>query len=248
MTSARTVLLVFSVVVLLNPLSSPAEAGEWYFGALVGGAFPSDTNVRGTSSEDVTTTTFKARDARVDSSPVFGAKGGLCPGLLGNFCLELEFDHLRPKIRKKAVDSPLLSGQTLSQLDLGVWSLGPNVIGRLGFFSESGYPLETRLHLYLGVGPAFIWTRGKHKDPGLFVDAPMAGKTDTDFSVGVQSLAGLKYFMTKNVAVFAEYQFNHWSPEFKFSATGPGGFVERESWKTKVNAHMFYVGLAVHFN
>ena len=141
------------------------------------------------------------------------------------------------------------------RLDLNVWTLGLNAVGRIGFLPEGGYPLGRRLHLYQGVGPSFVWTRAKFKD--RIAAEFFAGKKDTDFSVGVQALTGLKYFITKNLAVFWEYKFKYWDPDFKFSLTGdftqsvPGaGFVTTNPTQNinlkGLYTNSFYVGLAFH--
>jgi len=245
----------------------PAHANEWYIEGFVGGAFTLDTDVKSTGTPifDNSTKIFppSAKDVSLDSSPVVGAKGGLCPNFFLNLCVELEFDYFQPEIEEQVVrgrqrvetvaSAEIREFVSPPRLDLSVWTLGLNAVGRIGFFPEAGYPLGRRFHLYLGAGPSFIWTKAEFKDRtfGQF----FAGKKDTDFSVGVQALTGIKYFITKNLGVFAEYKFKHWDPHFEFSRSGsfPSVFaasIENPTQKinpSSLNANLFYVGLAFHF-
>lgn len=243
----------------------PAKASEWYLGGFVGGAFTLDTDVKSTGTP-INGVLFpgSGNNVSLDASPLVGAKGGLCLGFFPNLCAEIEFDYFQPKIggesaSGKQVIVPIQVGSqrefsSVPRLDLNVWNLGVNAVGRMGFLSEAGYPLGRRLHLYLGVGPSFVWTRAKFKDRtfGIF----FAGKKDTDFSVGVQALTGIKYFITENLAVFAEYKFKHWDPHFKFSRTGSfvssGGAAVTLNPTQKINpsslnTNLFYMGLVFHF-
>lgn len=115
-------------------------------------------------------------------------------------------------------------------------------VGRMGFLRETGYPLGRRLHLHLGVGPSFVWTRAE------FRTSPFAGTKDTDFTVGVQALAGVKYFITKNLAVFGEYKFKHWDPGFRFSTEDSVGRLFSEKFNPDgLDVNVFNTGLAFHF-
>ncbi len=272
------------LAVLLGLASAPAPANaqmksnEFYLAGFVGGAFLNRTDL------DITHDTgppsggggggslieIKARGVTFDSSPVVGAKGGFCPGALPNLCVELEFDHLNPKIENQVVKGdvtddgvPIFSQAGVHALDLSVWNLGLNLIGRVAFLPESGYPLGGRMHLYGGAGPSFVWTHAKEigcESSALVVGisatiANDCGKSDTDFSVGVQALGGVKFFITKNLAVFGEYKFKHWTSDFRFSHSGPAGGVVGAAAATldtrienvTFNTHLFYVGLAYHF-
>ncbi len=246
--------------------AAPAEVSDWYIAGFVGGAFPLDTDLKSTDAfidqVDGTilstfTITSKGKDVSFDASPLVGGKGGLCPGFFPNLCLEIEFDYFEPKFERQTVRGrqtftfdgfsfPSGVGPTsFPQLDLSVWNLGLNTIGRVGLLPNARYPLGHRLHLYLGVGPSFIWTTARLKEFGV-----LAGKKDTDFSVGVQALTGFRYFVTKNVSLFGEYKFKHWNPDFKFSqVTSFNGFSSTERLKinpSSLNANLFYVGLAFH--
>ena len=269
---------LFAVLGLLGAAPSPAEAQnwaknwEWYAAGFVGGAFPNNDDFKITNDSlyvgipPPTTTEIKVRDGTFLASPLAGVKGGVCPSLFPNFCVELEFDHFNPtldtQVAKGETSFPPFFGNVsfapAGKLDLSVWDLGLNLIGRLPLLKESGgYPLGGRLHLYAGAGPDFVWT--KARDQCISFVSPggsgiVCGKTDTDFSLGVQALGGLKFFITKNLALFGEYKFNHWRSELKFSGSGQSTvFVAATFNETSkithldFNVNLFSVGLALHF-
>jgi len=199
------------------PGAMPAKSSDWYIGGFVGGAFTLNPDVTLTRNFSSGTSVIKGKDVSFDASPLVGAKSGLCPGYFPNLCVELEFDYFQPSVDEQfargVVIRPTSVGDEASiiDVDLSVWNLGLNAVGRMGFLQEPGYPLERRLHLYLGVGPLFVWTRGQSGS------SPTGGEKDKNFSVGVQALTGIKSFITKNLAVFGEYKFKHWDPgRFKF--------------------------------
>ena len=69
------------------------------------------------------------------------------------------------------------------------------------------------------------------------------GQKDTDTTVGVQALAGIKVFITKHLAAFTEYKFSHHKAEVRFTDE----FLGRTNVTTTLNTHYLYGGLAFHF-
>ena len=235
------------------PGAMPAKTSDWYIGGFVGGAFTLNPDVTLTRNFSVLPSVQKGENVSFDASPLVGAKSGLCPGYFPNLCVELEFDYFQPSVDGQSVrgvttfPTRVIESVFITKVDLSVWNLGLNAVGRMGFLQEPGYPLERRLHLYLGVGPLFVWARGQSGS------APTGGEKDTTFSVGVQALTGIKYFITKNLAVFGEYKFKHWDPgRFKFICRLEfclGGSVDRidEFDPDSLNVNVFNMGLAFHF-
>ena len=252
----------FLVAGILGLLSAmPAQASEWYLGALVGGSFPADIDMKSkmVAPSENEVFTYKTKNLDLNNSAVVGAKGGVCPGFFPYLCLELEFDYFWPSIagqtatnRGTACESDScdsFSSSRRHKADIRVANLDPMLIARYAFLQAAGYPLGGRLHLYAGVGPAFLWTTAKIKTNEFGIDEVadnLSGKKDTDFAVGVAVPVGIKYFFTKNLAIFAEYKYKHWSPSFKFSATEEGDPFKLTT-KTHMNANLVYVGLAWHF-
>lgn len=212
---------------------------DWYLAAFVGGAFTSQTSIVLERSNPFFVSVNRAKDVSVNTSQVVGVKAGLCPSYFLNLCGELEFDHFRPNIDEQQARGVVIGpGGTspqafVSNVDLSAWNLGLSAIARFGLLADSGYPLGKRLHFYLGGGPSFLWTEARSGS------APTGGREDSKFAVGVHALSGLKYFITKNLAVFGEYKFKHWEPHsFNLGADRfePGSF----------NSHLYYLGLALH--
>ncbi len=249
-----------------------ASAWEWYFGGFVGGAFPQDIHFTEERLSNQTNAIISRTTNRsLNSSLVGGAKAGVCPRFFPYLCAEVEFDYFTPDMEGEAPFQG--SGQSvddfvnrlpLSPFDFHVYDLGLNLIGRVPLLKQRGYPLDGRLHLYLGAGPAFIWTTAQ--DRGCVFGATLSGEsaeggialtvgrnesrcnqTDSDFSVGVQALGGFKFFLTKYLAVFTEYKFKHWSADFPFSGAGLGGGAPPQVRDIDFNVHLFYVGLAFHY-
>jgi len=205
--------------------------------------------------------------SQLEPSLMGGGKAGVCPRFFPYLCAELEFDYFQPDMEGQNPFQTPFSGVAdafrrlpLARFDFRVYDLGLNLIGRMAILKEAGYPLGGRLHLYLGAGPSFIWTTAKDKDcvSGLEITSqPSEGgilllpvlnpsrcnQTNTDFSVGVQALAGGKFFLTKHVALFSEYKFKHWRSDFVFQSGG-GGY---QIGDVDFNVHLVYVGLAFHF-
>lgn len=277
----------------------PAQANEWYIGGFVGGAFLQNTDVRTNVFPNeffgLVSKTLTGANVSLDSSPAVGAKAGGCPSFFLYLCSELEFDYFQPKLAHQFTGNVPRIGagltpdtfffflQTLGErtgqlprFDFNVHNLGLNLIGRLPLIKEPGYPLGGRMHLYLGAGPSFVWTKAQNKDclasgsvesvfqteEGLQT-IPLGviecAHSDTRFDVGVQALGGAKFFMTKNLALFGEYKFKHWNADFNF----PSRFVRAEGSSfdpsnlqrlqgtflrnVDFNAHLFYLGMAYHW-
>ena len=201
-----------------------------------------------------------------------GAKAGVCPGFFPYLCAELGFDYLRPTLGTQTTAGTTTSVSTfngspvstftsnvaqVSRVDLNVWDLGLNLIGRFGVLPEPDYPLGKRMHLYLGAGPSVVWTQAKNVCTGFFLTTTeVCGGKDTDTTIGVQALAGVRVFITKNLAIFGEYQFKHWAADFSFSSaasqTFSPDFQTTGQAQTKItdvdfNVQMFSIGLSFHF-
>ena len=268
-----------------RPTDAEALSWEWYVGAFVGGAFPMSDDVKVTRSESDTftspffapfstslTETAAARGVTYDASALVGGKAGTCPGFFPYLCVELDFDYFQPTLGAQTTGGRTTATLTLdgsqfgpfttanfaeiTRVDFSVWDLGFNLIGRFGFLPESDYPLGKRMHLYLGAGPSVVWTRAKNVCSGFpGSDTQICGGTDTNTSVGVQALAGVRFFITKQLAVFGEYKFKHWTADFSFSGNATqdlGTFQVAEKTQTRItdldfNVQMFSIGLSFHF-
>jgi len=135
-----------------------------------------------------------------------------------------------------------LFGELPLEFQLNLALLRFNFMGRYGL-SVSPEFKNGRTQLYAGAGPAILITKIKDKE-GFIADP--AGQSDTDTSLGVDVKAGLRFLITKNWDIFAEYRFLHGSAEVKFRDDAPPPTTEKVS--TTINAHLIGGGISFHFD
>ena len=239
-------------------LAATPAAAEPYLAGFLGVALTPDQDLR-TEFQLNGTPIINGRvhDLELETSAVFGGKVGyffdrlLGPGHLG---LEVEAYHFRSDAdaqtaRFKGVllgavtDMPL----RLQEADIDVTAVALNVLYRLPLAVSAEFP-RGRVQPYVGVGlGAYIATLETTTTP--FDD----NKTieDTDAKPGVQVLAGARWFLTPNLALFAEYKFLHTQPfSFRFQASGTiGGFPLTETARDRasISSHHIYGGIGWHW-
>ncbi len=110
--------------------------------------------------------------------------------------------------------NPHLKQQDLETITLGVPTGSANFAGahvRVATWAVNWiarYPGE-RFQPYLGAGPGIFWGRLSGIDFG----------TGSDTSLGLNALAGIRIFLTKQLAVFGEYKYNRTSFDFGGTAS-----------------------------
>ncbi len=215
----RTLSILIALLFVSSTLSAQAE---FYVGGQVGLNSPLDlTNVQGTGAATGITLT----DLEVDKMVVFGAKvGGYFPKSLNWLGGEIEVYHTDSDIKQQPVtiSAPILgltASGTLNAIDLAITTVAFNILVR--------YPHET-WQPYAGVGG------------GLNV-ARLSGTgtvSETAYLPTLNFLAGLKFFVTEQVAVFGEYKFNY----------GSGWEFEDNSIEFDYSTNMFLGGVSYHFD
>ncbi len=213
---------------------APTASGEWYAGVYVGASFPVGSDVEATAPGAQVT----AHDVDFKTSAVFGGKVGHWLKPLPWLGLEIEAYHHDPDAPAQTVSftvggTPAGTDQ-IGKVELGVTIIGLNLLVRLP--GEMVQP-------YAGVGPALFVTRIRDTGQGGASIITPTGQKDTDVGIGVQALAGLKVFVTKQLAVFTEYKFSHHKAEVRFADEFLGG----TDVSTTLNIHFLYGGLAFHF-
>jgi opacity protein-like surface antigen len=108
---------------------------------------------------------------------------------------------------------------------------------RLPLVKSADFP-NGRLQPYASVGPAIFIS--KAEDTTNF--APPANQSDTDTSVGFKVGAGVTFLFTKNIGIFGEYRYTHFSPEFEFTTAGV-----KSKTETDINTHHLLVGASFRF-
>jgi opacity protein-like surface antigen len=253
------------VIVLCGGLAlataGPAHA-ELYLAVFGGTAFTesktTETRLDLTSGMG-TVTLLDGTFSEVDfhDSLLVGAKLGyffdrpLFGGQLGS---ELELSYTEPHASRQTVTfsgtmlgSPTTTDISIQSASFDVFGVAVNLLYRLPLLTSPGYP-HGRLQPYIGAGAgAFIATMSTRTSP---FDANTSVE-DTDVRPGVQALAGLKFFVVRNVALFAEYRFTQTDEfEFNFRAHGTvGGSPATETARDRsdLTQHHAAFGLAIHW-
>jgi opacity protein-like surface antigen len=186
---------------------------------------------------------FGGRD--LANSVVYGAKlGYFHPGRLNWLGLEVEGFSTTPHIEQ---------GAGFQGSHLRVTTLAFNVIARTklgcrnrdvddrtvrrdrddvhGYWDPLAENARCPLQLYAGAGPGIFWADASNQ----------FGHSTDSGRVGLNALAGAKYFMTRNVAIFGEYKYNY--AHFNFSE------IQGSTAGLSGNYHASHVvgGLAFHF-
>lgn len=208
-------LRLLSVVVGLIgvPVSVGSVHAEIYVAGQVGYTAPNDLSdvqtVQGISGLGVS-------DLQLHDSVVYGAKLGYYFSGVKWLGVETELFHTSPHAKQQPVT---LAGMTTTSpgfnLNVTTWAI--NALVR--------YPGE-KFQPYAGVGLGVF-----------FAEAKFQGQSDKDTVPGLNALAGLRYFLTERVALFAEYKYNRAAFEF----TNAIGI------KADYSANHFLGGLSVHF-
>lgn len=107
--------------------------------------------------------------------------------------------------------------------------------GRHPSYHDEHSPLEENarcpLQVYAGAGPAIFFAETSNQ----------FGRSTDNAEVGVNALAGLKYFVHRNMAIFGEYKFNYAGFDFTQIQGTTAGI------QGNYKASHFVGGLAIHF-
>ncbi len=149
----------------------------------------------------------------MQNSLAYGGKVGVYP-YHGSLGFELDVFHSTPHV-KNLDDSP--------GIHLGVTNVGANLLLR--------YPGAT-FQPYLGIGPGILIAH---------LSRSVQTESDTQVSIGLNVLTGLRAFVTPNVAVFTEYKFTDAKFDFNGAFGSFGGF------NSTYRAHQVFIGVSYHF-
>lgn len=216
---ARVVPLLASVAVLL--FATQPLFAEPYGGGFLGGTIPADVDIK----EKFPAVTFEIEQADVDSSFAGGLKLGYWLDGLPYVGFESGLDFYLAD-----VPSQVAGGIVLNTTDVFVTAWEFTLMGRLPLEVSHRYP-RGRFHPYLGLGPGIFFVTGER------------GSEDSDTVVGLQLLAGLKAFLSPNLALFFEYKYHAFTP--KFDVFDPLFGNGKDEFKYRVN--MLVIGIAYHF-
>jgi opacity protein-like surface antigen len=103
--------------------------------------------------------------------------------------------------------------------------------GHYGFLPDSEVP-SGRLHPYVGVGPAVVWTGIDIKD--------LATKTTSN--VALVAEAGIRYMALPNVSLDLAFRYRYYTPSWDFSFPN-----EKVSLDATINSYSVLTRVAYHF-
>ena len=210
-------------------------------------------------------TTLAARGisltAQVRDSAVFGGKFSYWFDFFPFVGAELDISTFSPDITVPSqplgqtrftigpVDQNGRPAGTAFKFNLSVLDIGMNVLGRYPLLQGPEFP-RGRLQPYLGVGPALFVTSIEDTRPTS--DPNSLGSKSLAFG-GFHVLAGVKFFLLKQLALFAEYKFTHFTADLS-GVSGSGRSSTNQSTANfslsatqNIDGSQFYGGLAYHF-
>ncbi|MGH7309417.1 MAG: outer membrane protein [Candidatus Rokuibacteriota bacterium] len=244
---------------LILGATSPAHA-ELYL-AVFGGAAFSESKVTETRIDlSPLGTALDGKLDKVDFNDSFlvGAKFGYFftrPFLGGHFGTELELYYTQPEASSQTVTFsgtglgvPPNNQLPLPSVSFEVFTVALNLLYRLPLFTSEAYP-NGRLQPYIGVGVGAFFAKMETRASILEADPRIK---DRDEQPGVQALGGLKFFVTRNVALFAEYRFaqtDEFTFDFKAQGTVMGGIPVTETARDRsdLTQHQAAFGIAIHW-
>jgi opacity protein-like surface antigen len=215
----------------------PASA-EVFIDPYIGGAFTekNDLDISPPLGSRVT-----VRDVTFDASFATGLRVGYwLPFALGplNFGFGVDVSYFSPDISAQTRDfcTGFCVSRNFADFDLLAWTIGFDAMLRYPLLKSADFP-NGRLQPYFTIGPAVFVAHAE--DNGNFTPS---NQDDTDASVGVKLGLGVTWLFTRNIGIFGEYRYTHFSPEFTFN--DPGG---NAKLSTDINTHYVIVGASFRF-
>jgi opacity protein-like surface antigen len=194
-------------------LSGRSAQAEVYVAGQIGYTSPNDlSSVQGTGP--ISGVSFS--DLKLDNSIVYGAKVGYYLPSVNWLGIETEMFNTTPDVKQQPIT---VLGVTVPApgFNLNVFTWAINAMVR--------YPGK-QFQPYAGVGLGVF-----------FAEAKFQGTSDKDVAPGLNALAGVRYFATDHIALFAEYKYNRAAFELP-DAIGI---------KADYSANHFVGGVSYHF-
>jgi opacity protein-like surface antigen len=207
------------------------------------------------------------RATKIDSAPSFGVRFGYWFQDVPYLGLGLDGSYSRPNIRSQTFQHSTSftdsAGDTvtvilpvrLQDADLSVVTISFDLLLRWPLFKSPEFPTG-RLQPYVTAGPALFVATATAGGASFFpqVTADSAGdgtlvqsvnrtsQSVTDTSWGPKVGGGLAWQLRKDVALFAEYRFMHFSPTFELHDVGG-----KTTLKTDLDIHAVLAGISFRF-
>ena len=220
-------LMISLLAVGLLTLNPSFAAAEKFAALYVGGAF--------TTNEDIDISASGGKDtakADFDNSFTVGYRMGYWFEPLPWLGLALDVSYFAPDYDNGDLDIIPLTGL---------------VMFRLPLMKSKDYP-KGQLLPYVGVGPGAFFSKIKYDVansavPALLKKPPFSGNySDWTLDIGLDVRAGLSRMFGHNRAVFLEYRFTKFSPDFKDNVLG-----QTVRTETDLNTHNVLIGFSYNF-
>jgi opacity protein-like surface antigen len=219
----------------------PAVWAEPYIAAYAGYSLLSDTDLKADTVSVLQPIPFQVKGIRfsteVDNSAIFGGKIGYWFDFFPLVGAELDIYGFSPDIFSPPQTSGTIRLTKSNDFDLGVTAVSINLMGRYPVLKSPDFP-RGRIQPYIGIGPGLFITSIDDLEPD---PRDNIGSKTLTFG-GLQIIGGLKFFLLKKLALFAEYKFSHFTADLS-------GASERFNLGAtqNIDASHFYGGVAYHF-
>ncbi len=234
------ILWSFLLISLLVPLEVSAEV---YVDVYGGAVFTNKTDLTVTSSNGTTTT---HQGLSVADSGTIGGRTGYWLDRFDWLGFGLDVFFFRVNAPGQLAPSTVTGGgQTTSTLAPAQWSLPVFGIGfdvlrlRLPLFRSDEHP-HGRLQPYVSAGPSLFITYA-----GTPINVQPQNQHDTDVAVGAKVDAGVTFMFTKNIGLFTQYRFTHFTSELSYQNTVAG--LATDSFRSTFDSHHVIGGLSIQF-
>lgn len=227
---------------LLFPL--PLEVSAEMYADVYGGAvFTNKTDLTVSSTNG---TTITNQGLSVADTWTIGGRTGYWLDRFDWLGFGLDVFFFRVNAPGQLVPSTTTSaGQSTTTLAPVQWSLPVFGIGfdvlrlRIPLLRNDAYP-HGRLQPYVSAGPSLFITYA-----GTPTNVQPQNQHDTDVAVGAKVDAGITFLLTKNIGLFTQYRFTHFTSELSYQNAVTG--FSTDSYRATYDSHHVLGGLSIQF-
>jgi opacity protein-like surface antigen len=202
--------LCFAALAGFLTRSSPASA-EFFADLYVGAAYTPNSDVTFVIRLPTGAADHTSHDVKWDTSGTIGARFGYWFESVPWFGIGLDVFTFNADIPTQTVPTTILgvtAPARLGAIDVSVTAIAFDMVRlRYPFLVSPQFP-RGRLQAYATAGPALFQTRVKNVG-----NSELTTGSATDTSSGVKAGAGLYWQLGKEVAIFGEYRYTHYSAE-----------------------------------
>ncbi len=225
---------------------------ELYVGGYLGASMSEYHDVRLTDQLAPGGVQLRMKEVKYEASFSRGGKLGYWLGPLPSVGIEVDGYHYNPvivaqsRLSQGTLRGRIVPGETkvaigdvsgVDRATVKVEGIGFLLMGRLRLSPSARFP-NGRVQPYGGAGPALFLQEFQFK--------PVSNQKVNDLRLGVQALGGMRFFLHRNVALFAEYKFSH--VDVSLTYDGFGGRAKSTRFESAISTHHLSGGVALHFD